>query len=160
MEETKEETKEEKPMEQREEGSDEVQEETETKSESGPYKVFETKEDWQNSIDSIIGSRLKDYRDAKEQLARQTPILEKLQMLCPTDDPSALPELIEERLTALAKKKEEAKASESSPPVKPVEESSLNCLEGMTVRLTPSKMTFKELDEISARVARGEKIYL
>lgn len=35
-----------------------------------PFKVYETKEKWQSDFDEIIGSRLKDYRELKEELKR------------------------------------------------------------------------------------------
>ena len=36
--------------------------------EDAPYKVYASKEDWQKDIDGIIGGRLKDYRQLKEEL--------------------------------------------------------------------------------------------
>ena len=178
-----------------------IQEENQSvQEEEKPYKVYETKEAWQENIDTIIGNRLKDYRETKERLEHIAPILEEIQSLCEAESIDELPQKLKEKqsgkfneadiekwkkelpdepweelsqneyfrlamraglspqeactLASLDKQKQEA----AKVPQKPVEESAMQSAAGMMVRITPSKMTYQELDEISARVARGEKI--
>lgn len=165
---------------------------------SEPYKVYETKEAWQESIDAIIGSRLRDYRETKESMEALTPLLEELKTLSGAEEVTDIPEKLKERMEKSAPPSmeelqavfpeadlegmeeneyfnlalraglspaEAVKLALRSEPAeeaprnkKPVEESAPYGAKGMVMRITPSKMSFKELDEISARVARGEKI--
>ncbi len=172
-------------------------EEKEQKEQKEPYKVYETKEAWQESIDAIIGSRLKDYRETKENMEALSPIVEELKSLSGAEDIAEIPAKMKAQMEKSAppspeelqklfpeedlSKMEEneyyslairaglspveavklaLRGEESTPPQKkkPVEESAPIGAKGMRVRITPSKMSFRELDEISARVARGEKI--
>ena len=54
------------------------QDNLEQKREENPFKVFKTKQEYQENIDGIIGKRLKENRETVSRLEKLSPIIEKL----------------------------------------------------------------------------------
>ncbi len=73
------------------------------------FKVFNTKEDYQSHIDSIIGSRLKDDREQKSRLEKLQGLIEKLLAVFGAKDEDELIDTLSPAIDEVVKNGEEEK---------------------------------------------------
>lgn len=115
------------------------------------YKMFETKDDYQKHIDSIIGGRLKDDRESKNRLEKLTGLIKKLMVLFGAKDEDELIKKLSDAADELERRGEESEEYERF--AKAIESEIENLPESLKENLDPEELAHNE--DFIALVACG-----
>ncbi len=114
------------------------------------FKTYASQEEWQNEIDSIIGKRLGEFRETKDELTKLKEVTQNLMSEYAAENP--------EDIILKAKEREEKVKKSAMEKSDRIVESGMDSSTPLSVARDPSRFSFAELDDISERVKRGEII--